>query len=80
MTDAEHYIENAINLLEKGVPYKDFFNNIVLKEGEELTGIPLSYIWEMAQYIVYSYKTYIEQEFRNNYGAIDYKTIEKLVE
>ena len=62
MTNLEHYVENAIWFLEKGGTHKEFFNNIWLQEGERLTGISLPQMWEIAQYVVYTYKPCIESE------------------
>lgn len=72
MTNLEHYIENAICYLENNGTYEDFFNQKLLKLGEEQTGISLKDMWEMAQYIVYSYKPCIvretEERVENKYG------------
>lgn len=60
MTNLEHYVENAICFLENGGEYKDFFEDKLLKHGEEQTGISLKAMWEIAQYITCAYKPWLE--------------------
>ena len=62
MTNLEHYTENAISFIENSGEYKDFFNQPLLKELAEETGISLSDMWEIAQYTVCTYKPWVKTE------------------
>ena len=62
MTDVEHYVENAISFLEAGGEYEEFFKSPMLKYGEQQTSISLSDMWEIAQYVVCTYKPFIEND------------------
>lgn len=64
MTNLEHYTENAISFIENGGEYKDFFNQPLLKELAEETGISLSDMWEIAQYTVCTYKPWVKTQLR----------------
>lgn len=62
MTNLEHYLENSICYMENGGTYEEFFNQEILKIGEKQTGITLAQMWEMVQYVLYSYKYSIVEE------------------
>ena len=72
MTHAEHLIENAILNMEDGKSFEHFASQKHNKTMSELTGIDLRYVWEMAQYVVYSAKPDWlydkEVEMENRYG------------
>lgn len=71
MTNLEHYTENAISFIKNGGEYKDFFNQPLLKELSEETGISLSDMWEIAQYTVCTYKPWVKTELElNNHSVI----------
>lgn len=64
MTGVEHYVENAISFLEEGGEYEEFFKSPMLKCGEQQTGISLSDMWDIVQYVHCSYRYCIEDECR----------------
>jgi len=60
MSIEEHLVENAICELERNKDYNKFMASELLKEQSKQTKIPMSFIWTMAQYIIYTYKPHIE--------------------
>lgn len=72
MTNAEHLIENAIFEIEGGKSFEHFSNQKHNKMMGELSGINLSYVWEMAQHVVWTLKqdwlSDKEAEMENRYG------------
>ena len=72
MSNIEHLVENAINCIERKLDYEDFrkawHNKEMLKE---VKASPME-IWEIAQYVYYSYRESIiwrtEDEMEKRYG------------
>lgn len=55
MTNEEHLIENALMHLEKDKTYDDYCEDKTNVSLMYLTGINLRQVWDMAQYVMYSY-------------------------
>ena len=56
MSIEEHLVENAICELERNKDYNKFMASELLKEQSKQTKIPMSFMWIMAQYVVYTYR------------------------
>lgn len=72
MTNAEHLISSAIHNMEDGKDFEYFSSQKYNKMMSEMSNINLSYVWEMAQYVVYSIKPNWlydkEHEMEEQYG------------
>ena len=72
MTNAEHLIENAVFDIEDGKDFEHFSTQKHNKAMSEISGIHLPYVWEMAQYVVWTLKpSWLydkEVEMENRYG------------
>lgn len=55
MSNAEHLIENAICLIESGKNFDAFSQNERNQTMANQTGIALQAVWEMANYVVFTY-------------------------
>ena len=58
MSNIEHLIENAIYAVKRDRSFEDFKNQPHTKSMMQYTGLSLEDIWEIAGYVVYSYKPY----------------------
>ena len=76
MSIEEHLVENAICELERNKDYKKFMASELLIEQSKQTKIPMSFMWIMAQYVVYTYKESIESDMIKAYGY-DLKEVEE---
>ena len=60
MSNAEHLIENALAAIHENkdstIAWNKFSEDYVNKNMSEVTGIKLEYVWDMAQYVVLSWK------------------------
>ena len=57
MSIAEHLIENALCSMEKeNTNYEDFSNDKILQEQSKELNIDLYTLWQMCNYILYTYK------------------------
>lgn len=63
MTNAEHLIENAIEICLKDGTFDDFKAIPWQQEYIDLYGITLQDIWAMAVHVVYTYKPEWEGKF-----------------
>lgn len=62
MTVAEHLIENALTQYEKDKDYQAFMKNKLLRMQSDEVGITMDCLWQMVQYIFYTYKLNIITE------------------
>jgi hypothetical protein len=76
MSIEEHLVENSICELERNKDYKKFMASELLIEQSKQTKIPMSFMWIMAQYVVYTYKESIESDMIKAYGY-DIKEVEE---
>lgn len=80
MTKAEHLISRAMELIENG--YEAFMKDKALKKLSNETKVDAETIYQIAQYIKYSYIPYITDKIyrnlKNGYGySLDDATVEK---
>ena len=70
MSNIEHLIENAITSIEHNESYEDWLNKWQQKAMiKEVMSDPWE-IWQMAQYVVYTYKNSIEWKLMDKVEAV----------